>query len=194
MSHTRQEVGYSAVQRTLRTYKPIPQLTVEQLEVFWSRVDRSSPSGCWLWTGSKRKGIKGKNYYGVFYVGRDSFAAHRIAYAASGRHLPDDHTLDHLRESGICTATLCINPDHLEPVSQSENTKRYRASLPRICKRGHQMEPTGNCKACIDLKLAEWLEKNRDKNNDYRREWYAANKERISEQRRQRYKTRKVAA
>lgn len=194
MSHKRPEVGYSPELTRTKTYKPIPAFTPEQVAYFWGAVDKSDPNGCWIWLGATRKGSKGKNFYGVFSVGRDSFIAHRVSYTLLVGPIPDGHTLDHLRESGICTSTLCINPAHTEPVTQAENTRRYCASLPRICKRGHRMAPKGNCQECIALKLAEWKERNRENLNQSRREWYAANRDKIRAQRKANRERRMVAA
>jgi hypothetical protein len=180
MSHKRHFRESVQVQAPVRQYKAIPKFSDELAAKFWKLVDRRSENECWLWKGSTTSGTKG----GVYGQWR-GFRPHRIAYTLLVGPIPPEHTLDHLRESGICSSTLCCNPAHLEAVTLSVNVKRYRSSLSRICKRGHQMEPTGNCKACIKIKTAEWLEK-RGKNNDYRREWYAANRERIQEQRRAR--------
>lgn len=55
--------------------------------------------------------------------------------------IPDGLHLDHL-----CRNPMCINPSHLEPVTQKENTLRG-FSVPAInarkteCKRGHPFTP-----------------------------------------------------
>lgn len=148
-----------------RKYKPIPQFTERELARFWERVDRQGPTACWLWTGGTTIAPKG----GVYGVWR-GFRPHRVAYTLLVGPIPEDHTLDHLRESGICSSTLCCNPAHLEAVTQSENTKRYRRSLPRICQRGHEMDPRGNCKECIRIKTREWYARNKDRLNAKRRQ------------------------
>lgn len=181
-----------------KKYHEIPMLTPEQSEKFWSQVGKGTPSGCWLWRGHSMYGKKGGSRYGLVYLkvgGRFvGFKAHRVAYTLLVGPIPDGDTLDHLRESGPCTSTLCVNPAHLEPVTQSENTKRYRRSLPRVCQRGHQMAPTGNCQECIRIKTAEWHEKNRETVAQYRREWYAQNRDKVSEQRKTRRNRKRVAA
>ncbi|MEW1705993.1 HNH endonuclease signature motif containing protein [Microbacterium sp. NPDC089190] len=48
--------------------------------------------------------------------------AHRKAWEqANGRPVPAGLTIDHL-----CFQTACVNPDHLEPVTQAENNRRAR--------------------------------------------------------------------
>lgn len=81
---------------------------------FWSKVDASGD--CWLWTGAPHLG------YGRFSRGRSGATyAHRVAYELLVGPIPDGLTLDHL-----CWNTLCVNPDHLEPVTRAENTRRAR--------------------------------------------------------------------
>ncbi len=80
-------------------------------------------SGCWRYQG--RLDLDG---YGVLYANSRSYRAHRYVYTvlvgeiptgADGRSL----TLDHVRERG-CLYRDCCNPAHLEPVTQTENSKR----------------------------------------------------------------------
>ena len=100
---------------------------------FSARVVKSA--GCWLWTGN----VRGR--YGICYVpGVQSTAvAHRVAYVLAGREIPAGLQLDHL-----CRNTLCVNPDHLEPVTLDENMRRRRRDT---CKRGHKM-PEGDRRHC----------------------------------------------
>ncbi len=82
-------------------------------ERFWSKVDASGV--CWEWAASN----DGKGY-GQFYAGPGKVVrAHRWAYIDLCGSIPDDLTLDHL-----CRNTLCVNPDHLEPVTSAENKRR----------------------------------------------------------------------
>lgn len=78
--------------------------------------------GCWIYTGS----INNRGYGTV--LGR---GAHRYFYTALVGAIPQGMQLDHL-----CRTRACVNPDHLEPVTQSENLRR--ANL--FCRRGHRMD------------------------------------------------------
>lgn len=72
-------------------------------------------SGCWLWcAGCDSEG------YGRFAVARGmKDRAHRVAYRLLVGAIPDGHVLDHK-----CRTRCCVNPMHLEPVSNGENVKR----------------------------------------------------------------------
>ena len=70
---------------------------------------------CWEWTGSRNP--KG---YGSVTNGRGgSMLAHRKAYQETVGEIPDGMQLDHL-----CKNTSCVNPAHLEPVTNAENMRR----------------------------------------------------------------------
>lgn len=103
-------------------------------------------NGCIVWIGA----TNGKNGYGIFRGGdgRDArgsrkwVLAHRYAYEhrADGVlcTIPKGMTLDHL-----CRNRVCVNPAHLEPVTQRENTLRGEAPSARQarqthCKNGHE--------------------------------------------------------
>ena len=54
--------------------------------------------------------------------------AHRYVYELFRGPIPDGHVLDHVKKKG-CKHRDCVNPDHLEPVTQQENTLRGDAVL-----------------------------------------------------------------
>lgn len=117
---------------------------------FWAKVDKTET--CWLWTGHRTPagGRYGQGGYGLF----SSALAHRVAYESSRGPIPEGMTIDHL-----CGVTACVNPSHLEPTTQAENTRRYYATVTH-CKWGHELagdnvrlnEKQGRteriCKAC----------------------------------------------
>ena len=92
---------------------PIPPAMREPDARFDAKVDRSDPAGCWLWTGSLRAG------YGRFWVDGTVVQAHRYAYERVVGPIPADRELDHL-----CRIRRCVNPDHLDVVTPSENVRR----------------------------------------------------------------------
>ena len=98
-------------------------------KLFWANVSRTD--SCWLWTGYINKDGYGE-YKSEYLVTR---LAHRIAYALDKGALPT-LPLDHL-----CRHRHCVNPDHLEPVTQEVNTRRSNVGLHEAnkthCPHGH---------------------------------------------------------
>jgi hypothetical protein len=59
---------------------------------------------------------------------------HRVSYEAFVGPIPDGFVIDHL-----CRNRRCVNPAHLEAVTQAENARR-RGWKRTICLRGHPFE------------------------------------------------------
>src|SRR5881409_2055104 len=87
------------------------------------------PNGCWRWTSNRdRYG------YGQFKVGKRYFSAHRYFYEFfNSTRIPPGMVLDH-----ICRTKACVNPQHLEIVTQRENSVRHYANQTE-CKHGHPL-------------------------------------------------------
>ena len=75
---------------------------------------------CWIWVASKDS-----SGYGHCSVNGKIRPAHRVCYELIYGGVSRDLDLDHL-----CRVKNCVNPDHLEPVTRSENT--LRGKLPSI--------------------------------------------------------------
>ena len=70
-------------------------------------------------------GAVSSNGYGTFEVARDQVVRpHRFAYEQLRRAIPNGLVLDHLSRN-----RLCVDPDHLEPVT--ENLRRGRVARVR---------------------------------------------------------------
>jgi len=120
---------------------------------FWSKVSIGTEGGCWFWMGTKAGG------YGRFYnpAQRRVVPAHRFAYENRIGPIPEGLTLDHL-----CRNRSCVNPKHLEPVTNKENVLRGEGPTAKNkrkthCTRGHAYDeentyirPNGRrrCRAC----------------------------------------------
>lgn len=72
-------------------------------------------SGCWHWRGAVQ--TRGYGSFGI--TRRQTILAHRFAYEALVGPIPEGLTIDH-----TCLNKLCVNPDHLEPVTLAENARR----------------------------------------------------------------------
>ncbi len=109
-------------------------------------------SGCHLWTGGVNQ-----DGYGLVKRGKHTMMAHRWYWIQYNGPIPDGLQLDHL-----CRNPRCVNPDHLEPVTNRENVMRGQSphvviSLSGRCKRGHEFTAENSihktdggrqCRAC----------------------------------------------
>lgn len=82
------------------------------IDRFFSHVEVGD---CWEWTAGTINGG-----YGLFQESAGKgMVAHRWLWLYIVGPIPDGLVLDHL-----CRNPPCVNPDHLEPVSQAENVRR----------------------------------------------------------------------
>ena len=89
-------------------------------------------TGCWLWTKATCS-----SGYGTIHDNYRTLVAHRVSFAIHRGPIPEGMHLDHL-----CRTRACINPWHLEPVTNRENVLRGQSVMSSraaqmFCKRGH---------------------------------------------------------
>lgn len=101
---------------------------------FAAKTSKREATDCWEWAGAI-----GNHGYGIFHPGGKVHAlAHRYAYEAEYGPIPDGLHIDHL-----CRNRKCVNPAHLEAVTQRENSSRglsYRLlnGMDDSCINGHR--------------------------------------------------------
>lgn len=98
---------------------------------------RVLPNSCWEWFGG---------------VNSAGYGPHKRFYERFAGPVPPGLELDHL-----CRNKLCVNPEHLEPVTHLENIRRGEKANRTHCVRGHSLDllntyikPNGsrNCRTC----------------------------------------------
>ena len=103
---------------------------------FLSRINKHSnifgedgkyPTECWQWIGHTNS-----NGYGVIDIFKKKFFAHRISYIKYVGAIPINLQLDHL-----CRNRKCVNPDHLEAVTQQTNLLRGKTVVAKQAKQTH---------------------------------------------------------
>lgn len=74
---------------------------------------------CWNWTASLNSHGYGQFMAALHGRHKRPHPAHRVVYELLVGPIPEGLELDHL-----CRNRRCVNPDHLEPVTRSENIRR----------------------------------------------------------------------
>jgi hypothetical protein len=115
--------------------KPKRKLSLrERFDAKWVCDD---VTGCWNWTAQIDR-----NGYGKFCKNAYPALAHRVSYELHVGPIPNGLFLDHL-----CRNRSCVNPKHLEPVTNRENglrgigpaASRKRNLAKTHCKYGHPL-------------------------------------------------------
>lgn len=124
-----------------------------QLHRFMAKFHREGE--CWVWHGARSD-----TGYGNFGVKGVATAAHRLSYEHFTGPIPPGLHIDHL-----CRNRPCINPAHLEAVTQRVNNLRGESLQAKNarkthCVHGHEFTPENTiaralgrrgCMACRDI-------------------------------------------
>lgn len=140
-------------------------------------IERIPESGCWIWMG-----YVSKSGYGQFTYKKSTQRAHRLVYSLLVGEIPYGLQIDHK-----CRVRCCVNPSHLEPVTQKENIIRGispPANNSRLthCKHGHEFSPENTetrrgfrqCKTCIAKEKHEYWLRHRNEWNERSKQWHRA--------------------
>ncbi len=128
----------------------------------FTKIGAEDENGCWPWLLAPQGKAEGPKY-GRFWSQNRQVVAHRVVYELLIGPVPDGLTLDHL-----CRNTMCVNPNHLEPVTSKENSLRgtnpfAENARKTHCQAGHplsgdnlKINSQGNrmCRACAKAYFA----------------------------------------
>lgn len=120
-------------------------------------------SGCWRWTGAHSD--KG---YGDVRAHGNVTPVHRVAYELWVGPIPEGLHIDHVLARG-CVHRDCLNPAHLEAVTQQENIRRGNAGwnlrIRTHCPQGHPYDEINSvgARGCATCRRAQDAKRKRDK-------------------------------
>lgn len=149
----------------MREYRRMDELP--PLEWFKARVFKVTDDGCWLWRGPVRREPNGElRATSITYKGQSEIATRAFYRRVKGEFDPT-LVLDHL-----CRVPRCVNPDHLEPVTQAVNAQRGLRGMTTECPKGHAYDETNTywatrpdgrkfrvCRSCRDARYAAWKQR-----------------------------------
>lgn len=115
---------------------------------------------CWVWQGGTTR--TGYATAGMRRLGFSTVLVHRVSYELLIGPIPDGMQIDHL-----CRIRNCINPRHLEPVTNLENALRSDRATRTHCIRNHPLSGDNlmlkklgergrrQCRTCYLMKIHE---------------------------------------
>lgn len=144
--------------RWWKTGSPTGTLLRPHIDLFWEKVAVRSRNECWQWLG-----YRDPEGYGRFHERTGSakihitIRAHRWIYKEVVGDIPEGYVIDHL-----CRDRGCVNPSHLEAVTNQENLergwgRRIKNGMVNECINGHEftsdntyLHPRGSkvCRTC----------------------------------------------
>lgn len=108
-------------------------MTPRDLKRFEDKYTVDKATGCWIWNAYTRP-----DGYGSFSLNDRIDCAHRVSYKLFVNQEIDGLSIDHL-----CRRRNCVNPKHLEAVTQRENVLRGEGTAAKNaskthCPQGHE--------------------------------------------------------
>lgn len=138
------------------------------IDRFLNNIEKIPFTTCWIYTGTILKEYGQISFYCKDENKYRQKAAHRVSYEYFKEPIPEDLVIDHL-----CKVKCCVNPDHLEPVTDkinilrgngiaSQNSKRLNCSN---CNSEFTVDKKGmrRCDKCVDRRRKEWVKRNPEK-------------------------------
>lgn len=132
-----------------------------------AKVSPEPNTGCFLWMGALDQ-----HGYGQIHKDGHTRSAYRVLYELVKGPIPQGLELDH-----VCRERLCVNPQHLEPVTRKENLTRSPLSWQihrnkTHCPAGHSYSARNTfrvkrhgqiigrrCRICMSAAGKRWREK-----------------------------------
>lgn len=123
--------------------------------------------GCWLWIRAKDR-----DGYGSASLNNKTYQAHRLVFTLLRGQPPEGMVLDHL-----CRIRHCVNPAHLQPVTQHLNLLRSELTPAgmRTCAKGHAFTHNGRQRRC-PVCLADYRQANAERRRAYLRDYHQRRK------------------
>lgn len=126
---------------------------------FTAKYEVDVESGCWMWKAS----VSGSGYGQFVTPGGRERLAHRFSFSHYVEQIPPGLVIDH-----TCKNKLCVNPAHLEAVTQRENLMRSptttrRNALATHCPANHAYDELNtyvdglgfrHCRSCRRIQAA----------------------------------------
>lgn len=134
---------------------------------FWQKIEIKGPDDCWEWIGGRST-----EEYGYFWIKPRIYPAHRIMYEIFIGPIPNklgtNATLD---IDHLCRNHWCVNPSHLQAVTQEVNLARgtgiggrrlarCKSGLHELTEENRRWTTKGDvCRSCAINRSAAYNEK-----------------------------------